>query len=64
VVRTFCANCGTPLTYQRFPHQIDVTICSMDDPARVPPRDHTWVSLKLPWVVLGDGLPCHAEARE
>ena len=63
VGRTFCANCGTPLTYQRLPHQIDVTICSMDDPARVRPRDHTWVSHQLPWVVLGDGLPRHQETR-
>jgi hypothetical protein len=63
VVRTFCADCGTPLTYQRYPDQIDVTICSMDDPNGVPPRDHTWVSHQLSWVVLGDGLPCHAEVR-
>ncbi len=63
VIRTFCADCGTPLTYQRVPEQIDVTICSMDDPAGVPPRDHTWVSHRLPWVVLGDALPRHEEVR-
>ena len=63
VVRTFCPDCGTPLAYQRYPEQIDVTICSMDDPAQVPPRDDTWVSHKLPWVVLGGDLPCHAEVR-
>src|SRR5712691_10354425 len=36
-VRTFCNRCGTPLTFQlrEKADEIDVTICSMDDPERV-----------------------------
>jgi hypothetical protein len=65
VARAFCGRCGTPLTYQRAdqPDFIDLTICSMDDPARLPPADHTWTSLKLPWLTIADGLPCYEQAR-
>jgi hypothetical protein len=39
VVRTFCGECGTPLTYAHtdFPSGIDVTVCSLDEPERFPP---------------------------
>ena len=41
--RTFCRACGTPLTFEstRYPDEIDITTCSLDDPEQVPPRDHT-----------------------
>lgn len=31
--RTICARCGTPLTFEdsRYPDEIDVTVCSLDD---------------------------------
>lgn len=63
--RTFCPQCGTPLTFRsaRTPDEIDVTICSLDHPELLPPRDHTHTSSKLPWVILGDDLPEYAEAR-
>src|SRR5713226_4661114 len=46
VLRAFCGACGTPLTYvnENFPLGVDVTVCSLDDPARFEPADHTWVS--------------------
>ena len=58
VVRTFCARCGTSLTYQHtsFPDEIDVTIASLDDPAVFPPADHIWTSERIAWLELGDGL--------
>jgi hypothetical protein len=64
-MRTFCLRCGTPLTFRssRFPDEIDVTSCSLDEPERVPPKDHTRASAKLAWVELGDRLPVFAEAR-
>ena len=64
-VRTFCAACGTPLTFAstRFPDEIDVTTCSLDDPEAAPPRDHTRASTKLSWVKLADGLPVYPEQR-
>jgi hypothetical protein len=63
VRRGFCATCGTPLTYRSraTPSEIDVTLASLDEPAALAPVAHIWVSHKLPWVTLGDGLPQHAE---
>ena len=64
-MRTFCASCGTPLTFQsdRYPEEIDVTTCSLDDPERVPPRSHTWRASGLSWVKSADGLPVYPEKR-
>jgi hypothetical protein len=57
--RTFCQQCGTQLTFETedLPSEIDVTICSLDDPDGVRPKDETWISSKLSWVVLDDRLP-------
>jgi hypothetical protein len=63
--RTFCSACGTPLTFSsdRLPGEIDVTIASLDEPERVAPEDHTWVSSKLDWVEISDRLPQFAKDR-
>jgi hypothetical protein len=65
VVRTFCARCGTALTYQRLdlPDSIDVTLGSMDDPERLKPEDHTWTDSRISWVVAGDQLPSYGRER-
>jgi hypothetical protein len=65
VTRSFCPRCGTPLTFQSedLPAEIDVTICSLDDPASVAPRDHTHASSRLPWIRLADDLPAFPETR-
>jgi hypothetical protein len=57
--RSFCPRCGTALTFasSRAAGELDVTTCSLDDPERVPPLDHTWTSSQLSWVRLSDGLP-------
>lgn len=65
VRRTFCADCGTPLTYE---HQdadgtIDVTTCSLDNPNLFPPTHHSWLSHDLSWIRFGDGLPTYQEWR-
>jgi hypothetical protein len=64
-MRTFCPRCGTQLTFEseRYPDEIDVTTCSLDDPETVPPRDHTRTSSRLSWIRLADGLPEFREAR-
>jgi hypothetical protein len=56
--RTFCSNCGTQLTFEteEIPSEIDVTICSLDDPDGLTPKDETWISSKLKWVVLDRNL--------
>ncbi|HSV58781.1 MAG TPA: GFA family protein [Variovorax sp.] len=63
--RSFCPRCGTQLTFQStsYPEEIDVTTCSLDDPERLPPKDHTRTSSRLSWVRLADGLPAYPEAR-
>jgi hypothetical protein len=59
--RGFCSQCGTQLTFETddYPGEVDVTICSLDDPESVRPRDETWISSKLGWVVLDRRLPQH-----
>ena len=65
VVRSFCGNCGTPLTYQRDGlHEIDVTTCSLDDPESEPPLDHTFTQSALVWAPVEDGLPRHRTLRQ
>jgi len=65
VTRSFCGDCGTPLTYRNDGHgdEIDVMTCSLDDPAVFPPSHHIWVSHKLGWVQLLDGLPVYDKSR-
>ncbi len=64
-VRSFCPHCGTPLTFEsdHLPDEIDITVCSLDDPDAVPPRDHIHVSSKPRWLQLGDCLPEHPQGR-
>ena len=64
-VRTFCGRCGTPLTFQEdeSPAEIDVTIGSLDHPEALAPRDHLWVSDRLPWITLADDLPSFETRR-
>lgn len=63
--RSFCARCGTQLTFEHrdYPGEIDVTTCSLDDPDRVPPKDHIHTSSRVGWIHLADGLPAFSERR-
>jgi hypothetical protein len=63
--RSFCPHCGTQLTFERADAagEIDVTTCSLDDPERLPPKDHVRTSSRLVWVQPGDGLPEFREGR-
>ena len=65
VWRTFCGDCGTPLTYEpeASPQEIDLTTCSLDEPNRFPPTHHSWLSHDLHWVKFGDGLPTYPRSR-
>ncbi|MES2921110.1 MAG: GFA family protein [Verrucomicrobiota bacterium] len=65
-LRSFCPHCGTPLTFMtdRDAEEIDVTVCSFDQPATVVPADHTWVDDSLPWICLADGLPTFGRGRQ
>lgn len=63
--RTFCPRCGTPLTFEdsHYPDEIDVTVCSLDAPVQMVPRDHTHTATQLEWVRLADSLPRYRGAR-
>ena len=64
VTRTFCATCGTPLTYVHAerPSEIDVCTATLDDPEAFPPTHHSWVSESPRWLRFGDGLRAHERA--
>jgi hypothetical protein len=64
VVRAFCGECGTPLTYAMATSSdvIDVSTCSLDEPGDVPPATHTWTSYRISWDAAVDGLPAYPEA--
>jgi hypothetical protein len=59
VVRGFCAACGSCLTYRHEARaaEIDVTLASLDQAAKLAPQMHVWVVDKLPWMKIEDGLP-------
>jgi hypothetical protein len=59
VRRTFCAQCGTPLTYESETTQetVDVTTSSLDDPEVFPPNREVWVEHRITWEALDDRLP-------
>ncbi len=63
--RTFCPICGTQLTFSDdlAPDELDITTCSLDDPAAVAPRDHTFTASQLPWLRLADALPRYTRNR-
>lgn len=65
VERSFCAACGTPLTYRHdtLPDEVDVTTASLDDPSAFPPADQTWTSERLPWLLTGTDLPSFPRTR-
>jgi hypothetical protein len=65
VERLFCSQCGTQLTWQGAgaPTEIDVTLCSLDDPDALAPADHTFASQQVRWLHLADTLPRYARTR-
>jgi len=65
VHRAFCGRCGTPLTYRNVqrPDEIDVTICSLDQPGLAAPADHSWMQDAPSWDHPADGLPQYSAGR-
>ena len=63
VIRRFCPHCSSPLTYTHAgrPDQVDVCLSLFEPLAALAPTRHIWVSHKLPWFTIGDGLPQFAE---
>jgi hypothetical protein len=65
VLRTFCGQCGTPLTYSSVgrPMEVDITISTLDQPSLAAPDSHIWMQDAVSWDVPADGLPCYSRTR-
>jgi hypothetical protein len=59
VIRTFCSQCGTSLTYQRDtePDTVDVTTATLDRPDDFAPTREIWIAHKLAWEALNEAFP-------
>ncbi len=59
VTRGFCKRCGTTLTYAHAdrPGEIDITVASLESPARISPQSHIWMEDSIAWLAIDDGLP-------
>jgi len=64
VERSYCANCGTPLSYRatRWPGEIHLYTPTFDNPATYPPSFHVHWAEKLPWLAVTDNLPRYERA--
>ena len=51
IVRSFCARCGTSLTWSSASQEstIDITAASLDKPEAFAPDRETWIAHRLPW---------------
>jgi hypothetical protein len=60
--RVFCRACGTRLfTWRRNGTAAGVALATFDDRNAFVPTEHIWVSEKIVWVRLDDGLPQYPE---
>lgn len=65
VLRGFCTQCGTALTYGRDPAfeavepTLYVAAASLDDPEVFPPTEVVWYGQRPAWFSLGEGIPLH-----
>jgi hypothetical protein len=57
VRRGFCADCGTPLTFEPDGGPVDVAIGALDDPSAAPPVIQHAMASRLPWLDRLDELP-------
>ena len=50
--RYFCEHCGTPVAciLEKDPENIDITICSLDQPESFSPKADIYTDTKLPWI--------------
>ena len=63
VDRIFCKTCGSRLfAWRKNPAVAGVAIAAFDDRNAFAPNEHTWVSDKMDWVRLDDGLPQYKQS--
>ena len=69
VIRGFCEDCGTTLTYsartevdgQDWSDDAWFSTAALDDPSIAEPKSHVFASQKQPWITIADGLPTFEE---
>jgi hypothetical protein len=60
--REFCNACGTRLFTRRTNGTaIGIALATFDDRNAFAPTEHIWVSEKIEWVQIDDGLPQHQQ---
>ena len=57
VDRSFCAHCGSSMTWEPPGRDVTVFVGSLDRADDIQPTCHIFTSTMLPWVKLDDGLP-------
>jgi hypothetical protein len=65
VFRSYCGQCGTPLTYRQEsrPGEVDLILTTLDQAADLVPLSHIWMEDALPWDRPSDGLPQFPKTR-
>jgi hypothetical protein len=66
VIRKFCPQCGSQMTYQfeGWPEETHLYAATMDDPSHFVPKAHFHFSEKLPWIEIKDDLPKYSGSAE
>ena len=65
VLRGFCANCGTSLTYGRDPAfeavepTLYISAATLDNPNAYPPTEVVWYASRPDWFSLSGNIPLH-----
>ncbi len=59
VERTFCGNCGTPISFrsEKMSEVMHLYVAAMEEPEKFIPKLHVAYEEKLPWLNIGDTLP-------
>lgn len=63
--RGFCSHCGSPMFFKadRWPGELHVARALFSSEVRPAPQMHAFHDTQVPWVTLGDDLPCKTEAE-
>ena len=65
VRRGFCAECGSPLTYEneQVPDEVHLLAGALDEPNEAQPTAHVFSEEQLAWFETADQLPRYAKTR-
>ncbi len=65
VTRSFCANCGTPMSYEneKLPGETHLYAPTLSDRSQFHPEAHIMWSERVPWIEISDGSPKYPLCR-